>query len=79
MLSGEHAAGRDARGEDLVACTVHAFPDARLARVEHDERMQVAVAGVEHVHHRESLLAGDRVHLPQHVDERVRGTTASWR
>ena len=80
MFSREHAAGRDAHGEDLVACTVHPFPDARLARVEHDERMQVAVAGVEHVHHRESLLVGDRVHLAQHVDRAWSGApTASWR
>ena len=69
VLTREHAAGGDARGEDLVAGAVHALPDARLARVEHDQRVQVAVAGVEHVHHREPLLVRDRVHLAQHVDQ----------
>ena len=56
VLTRQHATGGDARGEDLVAGAVHALPHARLAGVEHDQRVQVAVAGVEHVHHRELLL-----------------------
>ena len=59
----------DARPQDRVAGVVDPLPDARLAGVEHDQRVQVAVAGVEDVHHREPLLAGDRVDLAQHVDE----------
>ena len=70
VLAREHAAGVDARAQDLVAGVVHALPDPRLARVEHDQRVQVAVAGVEHVHHREPLLgARSSYDLAQHVDE----------
>ena len=48
---------------------MHPLPDPGLALVEHDQRVQVAVAGVEDVHHREVVLAGDLVHALQHVDE----------
>ena len=48
---------------------VHALPDAGLAPVEHEQRMQVAVAGVEHVHHDDVVRVGDLVHAPQHLDE----------
>ena len=57
VLAGQHAPGVDARAEDLVARGLHARPDPRLAGVERDQRVEVAVAGVEDVHHREPLLA----------------------
>ena len=48
---------------------MHAIPDAGLAAVEHDERVQVAVAGMEHVHHDELVGRRDLVHAAQHLDE----------
>ena len=61
------AATHAARISSPASCTRSHMPGSR--RVEHDERVQVAVAGVEHVHHREPLLVGDLVDLAQHVDE----------
>ncbi len=59
----------EARVEDLDARRVHALPHALVATVEHEERVQVAVARVEHVHHDEVVRGRDLVHAPQHLDE----------
>ena len=66
--------------EDLVARRVHALPHAGLAPVEHEQRVQVAVAGVEHVHH-DDARARRRSRTPAAARRRacVRGTTASCR
>ena len=48
------------RVHDLVAGGVDPLHDPGLAGVEHEQRVQVAVAGVEHVHHLEVVAVGDR-------------------
>ena len=48
---------------DLLARGVHPLEHARLALVEHEQRVEVAVAGVEHVHHEQVVAGGDLVDL----------------
>ena len=67
VLARQHAAGGHAHPHDLVAGGVHPLEHARLALVEHEQRMEVAVAGVEDVHHDQLVAVGDLVHLPQHL------------
>ena len=49
VLAGHRAADLDAELEDAVAELDRLLRLAGLVRVEEDQRMQVAVAGVEHV------------------------------
>ena len=49
VLAGQHAADLDAEPQDVGAERLGALEFARLVGVVEDERMQVAVAGVEHV------------------------------
>ncbi len=69
VLAGQHPAGVERRGDDLRSRGVHPFEHARLAPVEQQQRMQVAVAGVEHVHHDQVVTVGDLVDLLEHVGE----------
>ncbi len=61
-------AASDAR-DDLVAGGVHPIEHAGLAGVEHEQRVQVAVAGVEDVHHEQVVRGRDPLDLRQHLDE----------
>ncbi len=49
MLAGEHAAHLDAEAQDVGAEGLGAFQLAGLVGIVEDERMQIAVAGVEDV------------------------------
>src|SRR5262249_6435692 len=49
MLAGEHAAYLDAKLQDVRAERLRAFELAGIVRVVEDERVQIAVAGVEDV------------------------------
>ena len=65
MLAGDRSAERDAQPEDLGGQRLGAIVRAGLASVEEDQRMQVAVAGVEDVGDadavlRRQLLDGDQ-------------------
>ena len=72
-------AASDAR-DDLLAGRVHPLEHAGLAGVEHEQRVQVAVAGVEDVAHDEVVLGGDRARPAASTStSRVRGTTVSCR
>ena len=68
------------RLHDLVARGEHPLHHARLAPVEHEQRVQVAVAGVEHVHHDE-VVTRRRSRRPRAAPRPacVRGTTVSCR
>ena len=55
--------------DDLLAGRVHPLEHARLAGVEQQQRVEVAVAGVEDVHHDQVVALGDRVDLGEHVDQ----------
>ena len=81
---GNRAPQRDAGLHDLPAGRVHALELTRVARIEEDQRVQVAVAGVEHVAMLEPMAPDDLGDLgqglgqqgPRHgavVDEVVRG------
>src|SRR5512138_2145429 len=45
VLPRQHTAGTDARVEDCRTGGIHALHDTRLARVEQQQRMKIAVAG----------------------------------
>ena len=49
VLAGQHAADLDAELQDLGAEMLGALQFARLVGVVEDQRMQIAVAGMEHV------------------------------
>ena len=60
VLAGDAAAERDARVEDLVAGGEHALDLVGVALVEEQDRMDVAVAGVEDVGDAELVALGRR-------------------
>jgi hypothetical protein len=47
VLPAQHTAGGHRHGHDLLPRCVHAFHHAGFALVEHEQRMEVAVASVE--------------------------------
>src|SRR6185436_20391880 len=60
VLAGEAAADVDAQLEDLGACFLGPLGLTLVVGVVEDERMQVAVAGVEDVGHPEAVAVADR-------------------
>ena len=79
VLAAQHTTGCHRRLDDLRASGVDPIHHAGLAPVEHQQRVKVAVAGVEHVEHVEVVAGGDLVHLGEHRGSSRRGTTVSWR
>ena len=80
VLARQHSTGGHGDANDLLAGGVHAVHHAGFALVEHQQRVQVAVAGVEHVHHQQLVPLDDLVDLlaaPR--ASRRRGTTVSCR
>ena len=69
VLARQHATRVYARGDDLLPRRHHPFEDAFGPAVEHDQGMQVAVAGVEHVHHHQLMAGGDLVDPAEDVDQ----------
>ena len=69
VFARQHAADCERRLDDLLAGGVHALGRAGLSCVVDEQRMQVAVARVEDVHHEEVVLLRDRVDLLEHLDE----------
>ena len=59
MLACDGPACLNARHENLASRGQHAIQDPRLANVEQDHRMQVAVAGVEQVGDRQVVALSD--------------------
>ncbi len=59
--------------DDLLAGGVNSIHDTWLALVEHQQRMQVAVAGMEHVHHQQVVSLDDLVDLAQHFGQPATG------
>ena len=51
VLAGQHPADRHRERDDLPPRLVHLVDHPRLPRVVHEQRVEVAVAGVEHVDH----------------------------
>ena len=79
VLAGQHSPGRDRHPDDLFAGRVDAIHDARFALVEDQQRVEVAVAGVEHVHDEQVVPLDDLVDLFKTSGRRRRGTTVSCR
>ena len=69
VLARQHPAGGHAGPHDLLARGQHVLHHPRLALVEHQQRVQVPVAGVEDVHHQQVVARGDLVHLAEHLHE----------
>ena len=69
MLARQHSPGGDAHPHDLLAGGVHPLHHAGLTLVEHQERVEVAVSGMEHVHDDQLVAGGDLVHLREHLDQ----------
>src|SRR5687767_3180378 len=67
VFSGDRATGRDARFEDLETRLLHAV-ELALPR-EEDERMEVAVAGVEHVRDPDAVSLRYLAHRAQYVGQ----------
>src|SRR5579862_5325950 len=70
VLAGDRAADIDAKLEDAIAELDGAFTIAGLVRVEQDQRMQIAVSGVEHVRAWQPVFARPRLDLAQHARQR---------
>ena len=67
MLAGQHAADLDAEPQDVGAERFGAVELARLHHIEDDQRMQIAVAGVEHVAETEPVFLRHLGHARQHL------------
>ena len=71
VLAGDRAAGLDARDDDLAGQLLGALGLALGVAVVADERVQVAVAGVEDVGHAQAVLARELVDAVEHLAERA--------
>ena len=75
VLAGEHAADLDAQLQDVGAERLGALQLARLVGVVEDQRMQVAVAGMEHVGDAQAVLLRQFAHAREHQRQLAR---AGW-
>ncbi len=69
MLPGQGATGVDAGPQDVASCGEDALDFIRIAFVEEDHRMQVAVPGMEDIGDPQVVFLGDRPDLAQHFGE----------
>src|SRR5207302_10720924 len=79
VLAGDRAAVADARFQDFRARIHHALDGAGLALVEEDERMEVAVAGVEDVGDPQAVAIHDSSDLAEDLGQLVPGDDAILR
>ncbi len=56
MLAGEHAADLDAKPQNVGAEFFGALEFVRIVRIEEDERMQIAVAGMKDIGDAQAVL-----------------------
>src|SRR5438552_15698492 len=70
MLARDRAADFNAQRQNLIAECDRTFLVAGLVGVEQDQRMQIAVTGVEHVRAGKAVFRRPRGDLPQHVRKR---------
>ena len=66
VLAGEHAADLDAQPQDIGAELLGAFELAGIVGVVEDQRMQIAVAGMEHVGDAQAVFRRHLLHALQH-------------
>ena len=69
VLTRQHPTRGERRGDDLRAGGVHPVHDPRLLAVEQQQRVQVAVPGVEDVVDRQRMAGGDLPDLGQDPDQ----------
>ena len=67
VLARQHAAGVERGGDDLGSRCVDPLEHALLPAVVDQQRVQIAVAGVEDVHHQDVVSFGDRIDPLQHL------------
>src|SRR6185503_13183968 len=69
MLAGQHAADPNAEPQDVGAELLGTVQFVGIVGVEQDQRMEVAVAGMEDVHDPEAVRLAHPAHLAQHLDQ----------
>ena len=69
MLAGQHAADPHAQSQDVGAQLLAAPQLVGIVGVEQDQRMKIAVAGMEDVHDAQAILLRQDAHLGQHLDQ----------
>jgi hypothetical protein len=77
VLAGDRAAVLDAQVQDRAGQLLGGALSSRRCVVVEHQRVQVAVAGVEHVGDPDAGLGRERRDLVQHRPSAVRGTTPS--
>ena len=70
MLTADAAARRDAKPQDLGRQRLHPLPHPRLIGAVKDEGVKVAVAGMEHIGHRQAVALAQFADGPHHFRER---------
>ena len=71
MLAADAAAGLDAEPQDLGPQLLHPLPHPRLISAVEDQGMEVAIAGVKHIRHRQAKALAE---LPDRPHHRRQGT-----
>ena len=71
VLAGEHPADLDAHAQDIGAHLFHLLQFPRLVGVVQDQRVQVAVPGVEYVGDAEAVLLGQGADALEHMGQLV--------
>ena len=77
VLAGQHAADLDAEPQDVGAECLGPLELARLVGVVEDQRMQIAVAGMEDIGDAQPVLLRQLAHPRQHLGRRPRGIVPS--
>ena len=76
MLAGEHAADLDAEPQDIGAEGLRLVQLARPVGIVEDQRMEIAVAGVEHIGDPQPVARGELAHAGQHPRQLLAGNGA---
>ena len=70
VLTREHSACVERRFDNLGSRSVHPVENARFTTVEDDQRMEVSVARMEHVHDHQLVTSTDLIDRREHLGER---------
>ena len=70
MLTAQHPTSIDGCFNDCSAGCMDTFIDAWFFAIEQQQRVQIAITGVEHVEHLQIVLFDNRVDLVEHAGQR---------
>src|SRR3954470_13649467 len=76
MLAGEHPADRHAEPQDIGAEGLRLVQLSRPVGIVEDQRMEIAVAGVEHIGDPQPVARGELAHAGQHPRQLLAGNGA---